>query len=207
MDFVEEQNHTGKDENFLSNYNSTNGTEYNISTQSWNQENSMSSLSLNIALVYKLFILVFGLAGNITTIFIMRRTRAPITTRIILILLAISDSAHLIMNTPVIIALNFFGKTFSALSVGTCKLAVFSFFFFPSISAWLVAILTIERCFAVLIPLSVKRVATKERLIVFLLIFVSFYLGWDTSYCFNWKYYHFLSDRCKKTKLCFIWSF
>ena len=139
----------------------------------------MPSLSLNIALFYKSFILGFGLAGNITIIFIMRRTKTPITTRIILILLAISDSAYLIMNTPDTIVIMFFKKTFSDLSDGTCKLAIFSYVFFPSISAWLVAILTTERCFAVLIPLSVKRVVTKERLIVFLVIFVSIYLGWN----------------------------
>ena len=184
MDIREERNKTEENETLSSNHSST----YNNSTQSWNQEeNSLSTVSLDIALFYKLTILVFGLVGNITTILVMKRTKTPITTRIILILLAISDSAYLILNSPVLIALTFFGKSFADLSVETCKLAIFAFFFFPALSAWLVAILTIERCFAVLMPLNVKRIVSKERLIVFLAVFVSIYLGWDIFIAYHAK--------------------
>ena len=184
MDLPEERNDTGINESISTTYNYR---AYNKSFQTYNREISASDVSLNIVLFYKLFILVIGLIGNITTIFVLRRTKTPITTRIILILLAISDSSYLLLNSPVIIALTFFGKAFADLSVETCNLAIFSFFFFPSISAWLVAILTLERCFAVLLPLSVKRIVSKKRLIVFLSVFVGIYLGWDCFIAYHAK--------------------
>ena len=56
---------------------------------------------------------------------------------------------------------------------------VWAHIFFGSISGWLVVILTIERCFAVLMPLTVKRIVSKGRFNVFLVVFVSFFLGRD----------------------------
>ena len=168
MDFTGDQNYTSKDDDFPSNCNTTSEAKPTIFTQSWNLENLMLSM-LQIKLFYKSFILVFGLADNIATIFIMRRTRAPTTTRIILILLAISDSASLIENMIYTykIDLPLFGKPFFDLSDGMYGMYVWAHIFFGSISGWLVVILTIERCFAVLMPLTVKRIVSKGRLKVF----------------------------------------
>ena len=123
----------------------------------------------------------------------MRRTRAPTTTRIILILLAISDSAPLVVNMIYTykIDLELFGKPFFDLSDGICKMYVWAHIFFGSITGWLVVILTIERGFAVLMPLTVKRIVSKGRLKVFLVVFVSFFLGRDVffGYLANQKFY------------------
>ena len=86
--------------------------------------------------------------------------------KIIIITLAISDSLFLTLTLPETLSIAFFDFEFWNIYKIGCKYIAFVNFFFPAVSAWLVAILNFERCCAVILPLRMKVIASKRNLAI-----------------------------------------
>ncbi len=134
---------------------------------------------LTFTFYYKLLITILGCCGNILSIYVLAKTKAAVTTRILLSLLAFSDTCYLVISLPFMIAVFYFNTHFDWLNQVACKIVTFKDFFFTAMSYWLVAILTVERCIAVTQPLQFKILVTKKRLLVFLTCFLVVYLVWQ----------------------------
>ncbi len=89
-----------------------------------------------IVFYFKLSLFVVGFVGNSLTVLITRRTKTPVTTRIIITALALSDTLHLIFRFPSILYVKFFHKSLSSISAFTCKYTIFFIMFFaePSVT-------------------------------------------------------------------------
>ena len=139
-----------------------------------------------VSFYYKLTVLTLGLIGNVLSIFIMRRVKGPVTTRIVLVALALADSAYLVFSAPHFLSSLYFAKKFASVSLFTCRYTRFVQHFFPSLSFWFVAILTMERCLAVTIPLKVRIISSMKILIAVLIVLVLAYVNRDIVVLFNY---------------------
>ncbi len=158
------------------------------------EEASTSSLAANLPFYYKMCITVLGVLGNSTTVFVMRRTKTPITSRIIIISLAVSDCSYLIFSLPEFVIPLSLGKSFALLSLTACKFHIFVIFFFQALSYWLVAILTVERFVAVVFPLKSKIILTKNKVLILLSVLIFVYFAWSVFVAFDYKIFYVEDD-------------
>ena len=139
--------------------------------------------SIKITISYKMFVLLFGLIGNCLTIFVVRRTKTPITTRIIITSLAVSDNGFLLFAAP-LTTVNAIYKGFHHTSV-SCQFSLFVHYFFPNISNYLLVILTAERATAVALPLRVKSFNSGRKFSLLLTVVVFAISAWASFVAYN----------------------
>ncbi len=149
--------------------------------------NTVSFLAIHIPFYYKLTVALFGLVGNSITVYVMPRTKTPVTTRIIITTLAISDNGFLFCSLPGFVAPRIIHKAFALLYHATCKFHIFVIFFFQPISYWLVAILTIERLIVVAFPLKSKLITTKNTTLATVVVLVVFYLVFGSVVAYDYE--------------------
>ncbi len=115
----------------------------------------------------------------------MKFTKTPVTTKIIVVCLAISDTCVLVSNFPGLIIRRLLNGDYFRNSSDICRIIMFQNFLFPAMSNWLVAMLTVERALAVLLPLELKVIVTKTKVklvILVLLLLHILWVGFITSY-------------------------
>ena len=177
--------YTSRNNSFSSNEDTRNGTNH-VNRGPDVGRTSTVHIAVVVSFYYKLTVLALGLIGNVLTIIVMRKVKGPVTTRIVLMALALSDSAYLVFSTPHFSSSLYFTKKFASVSLFTCRYIRFVQHFFPSLSFWLVAILTMERCLAVTIPLKVKIISSTKILMAVLIVLVLAYVSWDIFVLFNY---------------------
>ncbi|XP_033759091.1 growth hormone secretagogue receptor type 1-like [Pecten maximus] len=109
--------------------------------------------------------LIFGLTGNTLTIIIMTSRRyAHLTSRLLLIALALSDTL-LLLTQPFnkIFVIKMTGIDLRALSDIGCKIYFFLFRTSKMTSSWFVVLLCIERFIAVWFPFRAKVICTQRN--------------------------------------------
>ncbi|KAH3842959.1 hypothetical protein DPMN_116465 [Dreissena polymorpha] len=121
-----------------------------------------------IGYIIQPLILVVGVAGNILTLVTMMFSRfKDLTSRYIILFLALSDTALLLtqpLNKFWIIKL--IGIDLRALSTLSCKIFFVIFRSAKMTSSWLVVLLCVERYVAVIFPLRAKSILRKHYIVV-----------------------------------------
>ncbi len=141
-------------------------------------ENPRSSIAVDISLFYQIVVLIFGFLGNSMTIALMRKTTTPITTRTLLTILAISDNVYLLGNLPTVVAEKYFNVVFYEMSSAVCRYWAFVAYFCITVSNWMVACLTVERCIAVALPFKLKIIQSKRKPLLAVSALVIYCLVW-----------------------------
>ncbi len=140
----------------------------------------ISKLGVDISFYYILFVFCFGSFGNLTNIVVIKLIKLPVTTKIILTILAISDVFYLVLAFPETIIQRLNSKSFYSLSNITCKIGVFSVFF-EFLSSCMVALLATERSLAVTKPLHSKLYFNPRNIWRIITIIMVLDIAW---YCF-----------------------
>ncbi|XP_052281298.1 growth hormone secretagogue receptor type 1-like [Dreissena polymorpha] len=121
-----------------------------------------------IGYIIQPLILVVGVAGNILTLVTMMFSRfKDLTSRYIILFLALSDTALLLtqpLNKFWIIKL--IGIDLRALSTLSCKIFFVIFRSAKMTSSWLVVLLCVERYVAVIFPLRAKSILRKHYIVM-----------------------------------------
>ncbi len=76
-----------------------------------------------------------------------------------------------------------------------CKIWAFCRFFFPAMSVWLLAILTIERSLVVAFPFKQSFFLHKKRLCVILILLLTSHLAWCSFIVFAFSLRYFCNDK------------
>ncbi len=136
------------------------------------------SLASTVAFYYQLFVFVFGFVGNCLTILVFTKTNIFQTTKIIFTILAVSDNLVLLRIVVAAVARHYFGVNFTSLHRGTCKLVISIAYSCVGLSFWMVVVLSTERMLAVALPLKLKAMVTRKRIIVCVLCVIALWAGW-----------------------------
>ncbi len=146
---------------------------------SWLQTEGDKSTSPaeDIIFYYKLFICICGLFGNITNIVVVQYSKVPLTTRITISILAISDFCYIALLSPSIIYPKVYKLSFFDISNAICHYTTFSGLFFAFVSALMVVILTVEWVIAVTLPLQAKLLLSVKKLLLGISLFVLVHMG------------------------------
>ncbi|XP_060075405.1 lysophosphatidic acid receptor 6-like [Ylistrum balloti] len=132
--------------------------------------------------------LLLGLTGNGLTIIIMTTRRyAHLTSRLLLMALAISDSL-LLLTQPLnkIFVIRLTGIDLRALSEAGCKIYFVFFKTGKMTSSWFVVLLCVERFVAVWFPFRAKRICTQRNTILSI-ISVYIFIGTYNSIWSPWS--------------------
>ncbi|OWF40664.1 C-C chemokine receptor type 1-like [Mizuhopecten yessoensis] len=132
--------------------------------------------------------LLLGLAGNTLTIIIMTTGRyAHLTSRLILIALAVSDTV-LLLTQPLnkIFVIEMTGVDLRALSDAGCKIYFVMFKTGKMTSSWFVVLLCFERFVAVWFPLRAKMICTQRNTILSI-VMVYIFIGAYNSVWSRWS--------------------
>ena len=134
-----------------------------------------------------LIIAVVGFVGNVLCVVVMlHKTMRGLPFAVYSGVLAISDSI-LLINRVVSLMTRWKPESIP-LSDFTCGFLSFSLYFCNHFSSLILVHLTIERMFAVLLPLKCREIVTRRRAFVILLI-TGFVLGGVNMHA-NWTFYH-----------------
>ncbi len=152
-----------------------------------NHGNMTGKWLITFAFCWRIFVLVLGSIGNGLSILFVRSTKLKITTRLIITLLALVDSSFLILEGSNEIYYHAHGRYLYDKNTSLCKLFTFNYYFTNALSYNLVAVLTVERCIAVTIPLKAKVIWTFRSVAIILILLCSILLGWCSFviYYFN----------------------
>ncbi len=152
------------------------------------------NLIVTVAFYYQLFVLIMGLFGNTATLLLIGKTKTPVTTRIILSCLAISDNLFLVYGVLPIVVYKYFGLVLQNISQISCSIWAFVRFLFTAMSVWLLAILTIERALVVAFPFKQNLYISKKRLYVILTITFLSHIGWCLFVAFGYSMTNIFDD-------------
>ena len=136
----------------------------------------VGSLPMLISAYYKLVVLIVGLIGNLLVVVVMRKNVAPVTARIILVALAISDSAYLLADSPSIVTSIAYSKLFSHTSLFACRFTICLRFLFPCLSSWFTVMFTMERLIAIAMPMKVKTYMNKKTILICMPVLLSAFI-------------------------------
>ncbi len=139
---------------------------------------NIASAAAEIAFYYKLLICLLGCFGNITNIIVIKYTQMHTTTRIIITILAVSDLLYLLFDFPALVFPKFEKISFYDYTAETCRLGISVGIFLGFISYYMVALLTIDRCLAVVLPLHSKILFSPKRLAVVIVVLACAQLIW-----------------------------
>ncbi len=159
-------------------------------------ETSEAGLSTDaeIAFYYKLFMFLLGCLGNITNVVVIQYTKTPKTTRIIITILAVSDLLYLLFDFPALIFPKLKQTSYYLYSATTCKLSIFCSILLSFVSYYMVALLTIDRCLAVVLPLHSKVIFSPNRLIILIVFLVGAELIWVSFLTADYDLYSFSDE-------------
>ncbi len=141
------------------------------------QEDPHTSLADEILFFYKLLICFFGLFGNVTNVVVIQFTKVPLTMRVTISVLALSDLCYIAAFSPAVVFPKISKISFLDYSNITCQLSTFSGLFFSFVSGLMVAVLTVERIVAVMFPLHANLLLSVKRLIVGTSLFILAHFG------------------------------
>ncbi len=146
---------------------------------SWLQteEKDITSLADEVMFYYKLFVCIIGLFGNLMNIVVIQYSEVPMTTRITISILAISDFCYIALLSPSIVYPKVYKLSFFDISNTICQYTTFSSLFFAFVSGLMVVVLTVERVIAVTLPLQVKLLLSVKKLLVGISLFVLVHMG------------------------------
>lgn len=128
--------------------------------------NSQVSMADEVIFYCKLIVCVTGCFGNILSMLVIQYTKIPLTARITISILAVSDLFYLLQHAPAIIFPKFYKMSFFDYTNTTCQFATFSGLFFAFVSSLMVTTLTIIRVIAVVKPLHSNLFLSAKKLLV-----------------------------------------
>jgi len=133
------------------------------------------------------FFLVTGLFGNTLTILTMMSNKFQhLTSRYILIFLALSDTV-LLLTQPFnkIWVIRLFGFDYRAISELSCKVFFVIFRSAKMTSSWLVVLLCFERFVAVVYPLKAKAIIRKDYMVAAIILDYVFMFAYNSVWHFS----------------------
>ncbi|XP_059178847.1 G-protein coupled receptor daf-37-like [Physella acuta] len=132
-----------------------NESTYQIDSYYSNDEsyNTIMTIVLILNKYYLWIILAIGLPGNISTIFTISRMRSLGSFSLYVVLLAIADSAALVLKVTIYQLLN--DQVY--LTTEGCRILLFLATFFASYANWILVLMAVERLVAVKFPLKIQR--------------------------------------------------
>ncbi len=147
-----------------------------------------------INVYFKLSLFILGFLGNTLSAIVIRKTNSPATTKIIFTLLALSDNIVL-LDDFVFQILNHFHKLNLVDSyLILCKFYTVLYMFCIPFSYWMVALLTIERCIAITLPLKAKIFVNKFKLSVVIVVLVVILLCFSGYVLYSFHLIKFYDD-------------
>ncbi len=112
---------------------------------------------------------MFGNLGNMTALFIIRKTPSPRSTKLIISVLAVSDTLNLSFGLASVVGPFIYHTAFPQIFSATCKFSMFVGLFLGAVSFWMVAVLTAERAIAVAVPLKANLIISFHKILVVVL--------------------------------------
>ncbi len=135
---------------------------------------------ITLGFYYRLFVLVFGTVGNFLAVFVVRLTKMRKTTKIIIAVLAAVDTTFLVLEASNDIYKKIHHNTLYNTNTILCKICFFNYLYIGTMSNILVAVLTVERCIAVTVPLKAKIVWTTKTVAVLLIALFAILLAFNS---------------------------
>ena len=131
-------------------------------------------------------LLVLGTAGNFISMAVMRREKVKSAVVVIyLMALALTDTSFLwIISVQWSIAF-IFKLNVRYVHTPTCKFLTFVTDFLYMLSAWIIALISVQRMLVVLLPYKAKQIATRKKTWVSLLILIPTLMAYNTFLLIN----------------------
>ncbi len=157
------------------------------------QSHTQLVLQIRFCFISSAFLL--GFLGNIMTLVVMKHTKAPQTTKIILACLALSDNFALISKYLSYVFEKMMSYNAIATSAWLCKYNIFCSFLFPPFSNWMVAMLSVERASAVTFPIHLKKIFTPRKIGTIVTIIFFLYVIWTCFAVHDFNIVSFLDNK------------
>ena len=129
------------------------------------------SIARNIIIWLSPILLLLGTTGNLLSIVVMRRKKLRhSTTALYLTVLALVDTSVLYSGLLSQWIFMLKGKDLNSYSDASCKLHMFSWYFFQQYQSWILVAIAVERLLAVLLPHSFHLIFTRRSSIIILIV-------------------------------------
>lgn len=148
----------------------------NSSTEDYSSFSETTEYKLGIILVtyFLPVIIVSGTIGNVTSFVVLLRKRMrSVTVYLYLTVLACADTSVLYLSAFKTWLRLLTGIEILHVSEAGCKVVMLLFLFGLYMSAWLIVLITVDRCIVVWLPFKAAIICTRKRAVISLLVLSS----------------------------------